>query len=380
MMGISAPTVQVQNPGLHGYILGGKYLFPRCIQPLTTFGRRKLGLTNSLISGTTEFTYIWYPVADSLIQGNIFQNAQTLSTGTSGSVKVTISNNLFVSWSGGGETNAAVENWASYGTSSTVVSANSFLDTNATALALPDGYTSTKLSATGNYFNTSDPNVISNMVFDKSDDLNSGNYIQTAPALTVPDASTPSCFSLTQPATGVSTTDNGSSYSGPVSYLQRQFIFSGNGSVAINASVANAFVHGGASDDAIAVTAGSNVLDGGTGSNFLVGGSGADGGVDTFFVDGRGGGVTWSTVVDFHHGDQLTIWGFVPNQSTQQWVDRDGAAGYQGLTLHSELGGTGTGVNASATLAGLSTSDIQKLTITTGTVSGNPYMLIQFTG
>ena len=121
-------------------------------------------------------------------------------------------------------------------------------------------------------------------------------------------------------------------------------------------------------------------MDGGAGSNFLVGGNGNDGGTDTFFIDGRGGGVTWSTIVNFHHGDQLTLWGFVPNQSTQQWVDQDGVTGYLGLTLHSELGGAGTGVDASATLAGLNIGDLQKLTITTGTVGGNDYMLVQYTG
>ena len=121
-------------------------------------------------------------------------------------------------------------------------------------------------------------------------------------------------------------------------------------------------------------------LDGATASNFLVGGNGSDGGIDTFFIDGRGGAVTWSTIVNFHEGDQITFWGFVPNQSTQNWVDADGVQGFTGLTLHSELGGAGTGVNASATLTGLSTVDLSKLTITTGTVAGSDYMLIQYTG
>jgi Ca2+-binding RTX toxin-like protein len=150
--------------------------------------------------------------------------------------------------------------------------------------------------------------------------------------------------------------------------------------VAISTGTLNVFLKGGPSDDALQVTGGSNVLDGGAGSNFLVGASGADGGTDTFFLDGRGSGVTWSTIVDFHPGDELTVWGFVPSQSSQQWVDSDGVAGYQGLTLHSELGGVGTGLNASATLAGLSMSDLQKLSITTGIVGGNDYMLIQYTG
>jgi len=59
----------------------------------------------------------------------------------------------------------------------------------------------------------------------------------------------------------------------------------------------------------------------------------------------------------------------------------DGAAGYQGATIHSELGGAGTGVNGSVTLAGLSLADVQnKLTMTTGNTGGADYLLISYTG
>ena len=50
--------------------------------------------------------------------------------------------------------------------------------------------------------------------------------------------------------------------------------------------------------------------------NFWIGGNGADGGADTFFVDGCGGVVTWSTIVNFHHGDMATIFGFPAGTST----------------------------------------------------------------
>ncbi len=187
-------------------------------------------------------------------------------------------------------------------------------------------------------------------------------------------------FHYTDVATHVSGTSSGTAYTGPVSYLQEQYVWASADPVALSATVPNAFLHGGPGDDAIQAGGGSNVLDGGAGSNFLVGSGGADGGTDTFFIDGRGGGVTWSTIVNFHHGDQFTFFGFTQNQSTAQWVGSDGVAGYQGLTLHSALGGVGTGVDASATLTGLSMSDLQKLTITTGTVGGNNYLLVQYTG
>ena len=177
-------------------------------------------------------------------------------------------------------------------------------------------------------------------------------------------------------------------YTGPVSYLQQQYIWSGTDSVAIAADAAGTFLHGGSGDDALSVTAGSNVLDGGTGSNFLTGATGADGGADTFFVDGRGGGVTWSTINNFHHGDAVTLFGFVAGTSTgldattgQGAFTTDGAQGYQGATLHAELAGAGTGVNASLTLVGLSVADAaSKLTVTTGSIGSSSYLYVAYTG
>jgi Ca2+-binding RTX toxin-like protein len=138
------------------------------------------------------------------------------------------------------------------------------------------------------------------------------------------------------------------------------------------------------SDDALQVTTGSNVLDGGAGSNFLFGGDGADGGFDTFFLDGRGGAVTWSTIVNFHPGDQATIFGFHPGVSTRPYTASDGVGDYRGLTIHSELSGQGTGINASLTFAGIdqSTADAH-FTFTTGTLApdtpnATDYMLIQY--
>ena len=55
--------------------------------------------------------------------------------------------------------------------------------------------------------------------------------------------------------------------------------------------------------------AGADVIDGGTGSTFISGGGRVD--ADTFFLDGRGAGVSWSTITDFEQGlDRATIWGW----------------------------------------------------------------------
>jgi len=110
-----------------------------------------------------------------------------------------------------------------------------------------------------------------------------------------------------------------------------------------------------------------------------VGGTGGDGGADTFFVDGRGGAPVWSTVVNFHRGDAVTVFGFVAGVSTRPWSAAEGALGYAGATIHSELGGAGTGVNASLTFTGVSLADAQtRLSVTTGTTGGTPYLSVAY--
>jgi aryl-phospho-beta-D-glucosidase BglC (GH1 family) len=197
------------------------------------------------------------------------------------------------------------------------------------------------------------------------------------------DSSTPGAdkrFAFSDVATSASGTDSGIPYSGPVNYLQYQYIWGSAHDVALRADVPNAFLKGGAGDDALAVSGGSNVLDGAAGSNFLTGGTGGDGGIDTFFLDGRGGAVTWSTVVNFHPGDQATIIGFQPGVSTLPITASDGVTGYRGVTIHSELKGAGTGVNASITFAGISAeTTASHFVFSTGTLSENSsYLLIQY--
>ncbi len=169
---------------------------------------------------------------------------------------------------------------------------------------------------------------------------------------------------------GVSTHPDGQIYSGPVSYLKQQLIYSGTDSVAISASTPNVFIHSGPGNDAIAVSSGQNVLDGGTGSNFLVGGSGTD----TFFLDSRGGQVSWGTLVNFHAGDTAILWGYDQTNSRWIWDGTAGATDYAGPTLRAAIG-TDT-VTTSVTFAGLSAADQARLVITSGSAQGNPYLSI----
>ena len=202
-----------------------------------------------------------------------------------------------------------------------------------------------------------------NQVFDGTD-LDGIHALYGAPA-----------FSMTDTATGASSHPDGTAYTGPVSYLQQQFILAGPDGVAVAAQAPNVFIHTGSGNDAISVSSGQNVLDGGQGSNFLVGG----GGNDTFFLDGRGGQVTWGTLVNFHPGDTATLWGFMGGTSTYAWADGEGAAGFTGRTLHADLTGGG-GVTASVTFAGLTAADTGRFSITTGAVGGSPYLAITSVG
>ena len=178
--------------------------------------------------------------------------------------------------------------------------------------------------------------------------------------------------------TGIAITEPGDVYVGPVTYLQYQYIYNGPDPVVLGANVDNVFLKGSSGGDAIQVRGGNNVIDGGGGSNFLVGSTGADGGSDTFFIDETSNVETWSTLVNFHVGDAATIFGFKQGISTLPITASDGAAGYQGVTIHSEIKGAGTGVTGSVTFTGLTLADFGRFTLSYGRTPDNQdYLLIQ---
>lgn len=135
-------------------------------------------------------------------------------------------------------------------------------------------------------------------------------------------------------------------YAGPVQHLDWQFIGTGAGEN-LAGSGGNDFINAAGGDDAVNGGAGDDVLDGGTGSNFLQGGPGND----IFFVDGRGGQTSWSTIVDFEPGEQVSIWGWQPGTSRLHWQEGAGAAGFTGATLFADLDGDG-GTDVAVTFAG----------------------------
>ncbi len=166
-------------------------------------------------------------------------------------------------------------------------------------------------------------------------------------------------IALEQPAFSVNNNDTGSAgtvaaipYSGPVSRLDLQFVASDSGEV-IGGTAFSDFINAAGGSDAVNGGLGDDVIDGGLGSNFLTGGAGAD----IFFLDGRGGGITWSTITDWQAGEQLTIWGWVPGLSLSAWAASGGTAGFTGATLHCDLNADGT-IDTSVTWAGRSQAEL----------------------
>jgi V8-like Glu-specific endopeptidase len=144
-----------------------------------------------------------------------------------------------------------------------------------------------------------------------------------------------------------------STYDGPVTGVNEQYIEITTDNLNVSVGTPNWFIHTGSGEDAIAVSSGTNVLDGGAGSNFLTGGSGSD----TFFVDDRDpGAIVWSTVVGFHAGDDVTIWGVTPSDFNFQFEDNQGATGFTGLTLEATATDKFT---AKLTLTGFDQTDIK---------------------
>lgn len=139
----------------------------------------------------------------------------------------------------------------------------------------------------------------------------------------------------------------GRAYVGPVMGLERE-LFGSDANEVFSGTSGNDFMNLFGGDDTANGGAGDDVIDGGLGSNLLSGGAGKD----TFFLDGRGGGMTWTTIADWEAGEQLSVWGWRPGTSRVTWVDSDGVGNFTGVTMHGDLNGDGV-VETSVTWAGM---------------------------
>jgi hypothetical protein len=133
--------------------------------------------------------------------------------------------------------------------------------------------------------------------------------------------------------------------------IDYEFLGTATGEVAIGTD-SNDFFNLLGGDDAADGGAGGDILDGGIGSNFLSGKAGTD----TFFLDGRGGTITWSTITDWEPGEQLSVWGWNANSRVIVWR-QDGAAGFQGITMHADLNNDGT-IDTSVTWTGKAQAEL----------------------
>lgn len=89
-------------------------------------------------------------------------------------------------------------------------------------------------------------------------------------------------------------------------------------------------------------------------------------------MDGRGGGVTWSTVTDLEKGEWATIWGFREGISKLTWQDMSGTDGFKGATAFCDLDGNGS-IDAAMTFAGVAVSALMSASWTMG---DSPYLAI----
>lgn len=157
-----------------------------------------------------------------------------------------------------------------------------------------------------------------------------------------------------------------SNYVGPVEYLEYEYIGESSNDTIVG-SLSNDFFNLKSGDDAADGGNGDDVLDGGAGSNFLTGGLGED----TFFLDGRDGDVTWSTITDFSN-DTVNIWGWVDGVSQLLLTESEaGADEFKGATFHYDLNNDGD-IDTSITFSGLSLSEIP--TSSAHIVEGNGYL------
>ncbi|WP_368418441.1 Ig-like domain-containing protein [Rhodovarius sp.] len=156
-------------------------------------------------------------------------------------------------------------------------------------------------------------------------------------------------------------------YTGPVAGIEYQMMLGATNDIILGTAMAD-FINAAAGNDAIDGGAGNDVIDGGSGSNFLAGGAGWD----RFFIDGRlaATSTTWSSIIDFSPGEQVTIWGYRPEVSKLNWAASDGAPGYQGVTLHCDLDGNGV-IDTSVTFSGLTQAQLPAATY--GSVEGIGY-------
>lgn len=147
-------------------------------------------VADSTFRNLSEYSYLWYPSADSVFERNVFSNSAGFSVGTDTRTRpgqVTFAHNRFV---GDSRSGYWIRNWAAYG-QPTLVTGNTFTAAGSPTLELRDGYDSAAMSAPSNYWSTTDTAVIDSMIADSRDSISRAGVINYDPLLTEPTAQTP---------------------------------------------------------------------------------------------------------------------------------------------------------------------------------------------
>lgn len=162
----------------------------RILPPTGNASYGRITITDSLLRHTDtggSYYYFWYNEADSSLSRNVFVDVPRLSIGTREDFLV--SQNLFVDTrdpSG----HPVIDNWAAYGPA-VQVHGNSFSTGTRTVISLPEGYTSTKVDASGNFWGTTNLTAIADRILDRTDSLDRASTVVVEPVLTAPDADVP---------------------------------------------------------------------------------------------------------------------------------------------------------------------------------------------
>ncbi|HEX2940462.1 MAG TPA: hypothetical protein VHO91_05385 [Rhodopila sp.] len=174
-------------------------------------------------------------------------------------------------------------------------------------------------------------------------------------------------------------------YSGPVQGLTNEFVTATSDTINITPQSPNFFVQiGGATGPNptlaginASVANGNNVLDSYANSTFLTDGSGVDQNyLDTRYLTAN----QWDTIVNFHSGDNVTLWGVSPSDFTLDWIGIQGSSNATGLT-GVFVPTSGKGPDVAFTLAGYTAADQTngKLSVSYNTIGGVAYASVHAT-
>jgi hypothetical protein len=185
-------------------------------------------------------------------------------------------------------------------------------------------------------------------------------------------------FTFINETTGAAAGSDGLPYDGPVAGIENCFILPEAGdsyTIIAGAAAGPSFISlVGKADSGIdtSAAAGGNILDGAFGSSFLIGTASPAALPDIFYLNANSALTQnlWSTVENFHTGDQITIWDFPGQAFAMTWMDGKGAPGATGLT---GVYTNSAGMLSAITIAGWSKADLAsgKLSLSIGST---PYM------